>query len=143
MIEQLSEFILNNLLLFAALFAVMVMLIKSELDHQANKGSFLSPAMAIRLMNNHSDALVLDVRTAADYKKGHIKGAKNVPLGDLASSVESLSEDKNRPVLVYCNSGNTVTRAIKLLKKAGFEKVNNLEGGIVAWKEANMPLSKK
>lgn len=143
MMEQLSEFILNNLLLFAALFVVMVMLIRSELDHQANKGLQLSPAKAIRLMNNHSDILVLDVRTPADYKNGHIKGAKNMPLSDLATSAEKLSEDKSRPILVYCNSGTTVTRAIKLLKKAGFENVNNLEGGVAAWKEANMPLLKK
>ncbi len=143
MMEQLSEFILNNLLLFVALFAVMVMLIRSELDYLANKDSLLSPAKAIRLINNHSDTLILDVRTAADYKNGHIKGAKNVPLSELATSIEKLSEDKKRPVLVYCNSGNTVTRAIKLLRKAGFEKVNNLEGGIAAWKEASMPLSKK
>ncbi len=141
--EQLSEFILNNLLLFAALAVVMVMLIKAELDHQANRGSFLSPSMAIRLMNNHSDALVLDIRTAADFKNGHIKGAKNVPLSDFAGSVDGLKADKSEPVLIYCNSGSTVSRAIKLLKKAGFEKVNNLEGGIAAWKEANMPLSKK
>lgn len=143
MMEQLSEFILNNLLLFGALFAVMVMLIKSELDHQANKGSQLSPSSAIRLMNNHSDALVLDVRTAADYKNGHIKGAKNIPLSDLAGSIESLEKEKDKPVLIYCNSGNSVMRAIRMLKKAGFEKVNNLEGGIAAWKEANMPLTKK
>ena len=137
--EQLSEFVLNNLLLFAALVVVMVMLIKAELEHQANKGSFLSPSMATRLMNNHSDALILDIRTAADYKKGHIKGAKNIPLSDFASSVDKLEADKDKPVLVYCNSGNTVTRAIKLLKKAGFVQVNNLDGGIAAWKEANMP----
>lgn len=143
MMEQLSEFILNNLLLFAALFVVMVMLIRSELEHQANKDLQLPPARAIRLINNHSDILILDVRTPADYKKGHIKGAKNMPLSELASSIEKLSEDKNHPILVYCNSGSTVTRAIKLLKKAGFEKVNNLEGGIAAWKEANMPLTKK
>ncbi len=143
MMEQLSEFILNNLLLFGALFAVMVMLIKSELDHQANKGSQLSPSSAIRLMNNHSDALVLDVRTAKDYKNGHIKGAKNIPLSDLAGSIESLEKEKDKPVLIYCNSGNSVMRAIRMLKKAGFEKVNNLEGGIAAWKEANMPLTKK
>ncbi len=141
--EQLSEFITNNLLLFAALAVVMVMLIKAELDHQANRGSFLSPSMAIRLMNNHSDALVLDIRTTADFKNGHIKGAKNVPLSDFAGSVDALKADKSEPVLIYCNSGNTVSRAIKLLKKAGFEKVNNLEGGIAAWKEANMPLTKK
>jgi len=143
MMEQLSEFILNNLLLFAALFVVMVMLIRSELDHLANKDSLLSPAKAIRLVNNHSDALILDVRTAADYKNGHIKGAKNMPLSELTTSIEKLSEDKKRPILVYCNSGSTVTRAIKLLRKAGFENVNNLEGGIAAWKDASMPLSKK
>ena len=141
--EQLSEFVLNNLLLFAALVVVMVMLIKAELEHQANKGSFLSPSKATRLMNNNSDTLILDIRTAADFKKGHIKGAKNIPLSDFAGSVDKLAVDKDKPVLIYCNSGNTVTRAIKLLKKAGFVQVNNLEGGIAAWKEANMPLSKK
>ena len=141
--EQLSEFVLNNLLLFAALVVVMVMLIKAELEHQANKGSYLSPSKATRLMNNHSDVLILDVRAAADYKNGHIKGAKNMPLSDFATSVEKIAADKDKTVLVYCNSGTTVTRAIKLLKKAGFEKVNNLDGGIAAWKEANMPLSKK
>jgi len=141
--EQLSEFVLNNLLLFAALVVVLVMLIKAELEHQANKGSYLSPSKATRLMNNHSDALILDIRASADFKKGHIKGAKNIPLSDFASSVEKLTADKDKPVLVYCNSGNTVTRAIKMLKKAGFQQVNNLEGGIAAWKEANMPLSKK
>ena len=141
--EQLSEFIQNNLLLFAALAAVMIMLIKSELDHQANRGSYLSPSKAIRLMNNNSDALIIDIRTEADYKGGHINGAKNVPLSNFAASIEGLSGSKSTPVLIYCNSGNTVTRAIKLLKKAGFEQVSNLEGGIAAWKEASMPLTKK
>jgi len=141
--EQLSEFIQNNLLLFAALAAVMVMLIKAELDHQANRGSYLSPSKAIRLMNNNDDILILDIRTEADYKSGHINGAKNVPLNNFATSIGGLSGSKSEPVLLYCNSGNTVTRAIKMLKKAGFEQVNNLEGGIAAWKEANMPLTKK
>lgn len=141
--QQLSEFVLNNLLLFAALLAVLVMLIKAELDHQANKGLQLSPSMATRLMNNNDEALILDIRTAADFKSGHIKGAKNAPLKDMAKEVEKFASFKNSPVLVYCNSGNTVVGAIKILKKAGFEKINNLEGGIAAWKEANMPLTKK
>lgn len=141
--DQLSEFVLNNLLLFAALFVVLVLLIKAELDHQTNKGLFLSPSRATRLMNNQNDTMVLDIRTATEFKTGHIKGAKNTPLADFAGSVGGLSDNKNKPVLVYCNTGSTATRAIKLLKNAGFEKINNLEGGIAAWKEANMPLSKK
>ena len=142
-VEQLSEFIVNNLILFAALVGVMVMLIKAELDHQANKGSLVTPPKAIRLMNNHDDALILDLRTVADYKSGHIKGAKNSPLAEFAKNVETFGSYKDKQVLVYCNSGNTATRAIKLLKKAGFEKIYNLDGGIAAWKEANMPLVKK
>ena len=119
----------------------MVMLIKSELDHLATKGSLLTLPMAIRLMNN--DALIIDLRTVADYNSGHIKGAKNSPLIDFAKGLAAYSDYKDKPVLIYCNSGNTATRAIKLLKKAGFAQVNNLDGGISAWKEANMPLVKK
>ena len=141
--EQFSEFVLNNLILFAALLGVLVLLIRAELDHQANKGLLLSPASAIRLINNHDDALIIDIRAVAEYKKGHIKGAKNTPLSDFASGIEAYSGYKNKPVLIYCNSGSTTGRAIKLLKNAGYEKINNLEGGVAAWKEANMPLSKK
>lgn len=140
---QLTEFVINNIMLFAALLVVMILLIKAELDHQANKGLLLSPSMSIRLMNNHSETLVLDLRTTADYAGGHIKGAKSAPLKDFSSSVDSFSGHKDKHVLIYCNSGTTATRAITLLKKAGFTKINNLEGGIAAWKEANMPLAKK
>jgi rhodanese-related sulfurtransferase len=142
-VEQLSEFVQNNLVLFAALLGVLVMLIKAELDHQANRGLQVSTSAAIRLINNNSDALIIDIRTAAEYLAGHIKGAKNVPLKELVSDVEKFSDYKNKPVLIYCNSGNTVARALKILKNAGYQKINNLEGGIAAWKEANMPLSKK
>lgn len=141
--EQLSEFVQNNLLLFAALIGVLVMLIKAELDHQASKGLLVNASAAIRLMNNSKDALIIDIRSESDYKTGHIKGAKNAPLKDFSSNIKKYSEYKSRPVLVYCNSGNTALRAIKTLKKEGFEKINNLEGGIAAWKEANMPLTKK
>jgi rhodanese-related sulfurtransferase len=141
--EQLSEFIVNNLMLFAALFVVLLLLIKAELDHMVNKGLLVSPASAIRLINNNDDALIIDIRAVAEYKNGHIKGAKNVPLSQLTSKIEGFADYRNKPVLLYCNSGNTTSKAIRLLKKAGFENINNLEGGIMAWREANMPLSNK
>ena len=62
---------------------------------------------------------------------------------ELESLVKKLSDTKDKNVLVYCNTGNTATRAMKLLKKAGYEKINNLAGGIAAWKEANLPLARK
>ena len=99
--------------------------------------------MATRLMNNNDDALIIDIRPVTEFNNGHIKGAKNIPLKEFTSEINDYSKFKDKPVLIYCNSGNTATRAIKSLKNAGFEKINNLEGGISAWKEANMPLSKK
>jgi rhodanese-related sulfurtransferase len=87
--------------------------------------------------------LIIDIRTAAEYKSGHIKGAKNAPLAEFSSSIANFSSHKNKPVLIYCNSGNTATRALKMLKKAGFENINNLAGGVIAWKEASLPLTKK
>ena len=141
--EHLTEFVTNNLILFAALLGVMVMLIKAELDHQSSKGLLVTASAAIRLINNDDDTLIVDLRTTAEYQTGHIKGAKNAPLKGFESDVEKFSAYKNKPVLIYCNSGNTAVRAIKILKNAGYEKVSNLEGGIAAWKEANMPLSKK
>lgn len=141
--EQISEFVLNNLILFAALVVVLVMLIKAELDHQSNKGLMLSATAAIRLLNNNDDALILDTRSAAEYKAGHISNSKNIQLKDLSAQLEKYVDYKNKPVLVYCNSGNNAIRAIRMMKKAGFENVNNLEGGIAAWKEANMPVTKK
>jgi len=92
---------------------------------------------------NNERLVILDVREYDAYKKGHIKGAKSVPLADMASNLDKYTSYKNKAVLIYCDSGNSATRAIKLLKAAGFAKVNNLDGGIAAWKEANMPLSKK
>lgn len=142
-VEQLTEFVTNNVILFAALLGVLVMLIKAELDHQAGRGLHISASQAIRLLNNDDDALIIDIRPAAEYKNGHIKGAKNIPLNEFSSGIDRYSKFKDKTVLIYCNSGNTAIRALKLLQKAGFEKINNLSGGIAAWKEANMPLSKK
>ena len=118
-------------------------MVKAYQEHQANKGLLLPPAKAIRLMNNNDDALILDIRAATEYKNGYIKGAKNTPLAELTAKIDSYNNYKDKPVLVYCNSGSSATGGLKLLKKAGFEKINNLEGGIVAWKEANLPLVKK
>lgn len=141
--DQLTSFVADNILLFGALAVVLVLLIRAELEHQVNKGLLVTPSAAIRLLNNDDKAMVIDVRSTAEYNSGHIKGASNIPLSDFSSSISGLEANKDHTVLVYCNSGHTSSRAVRALKNAGFEKINNLEGGIIAWKDANLPLSKK
>lgn len=85
---------------------------------------------------------VLDVRTPEEFKGGHIKGAKNVDFNDDGFEKELAKLDKERPVLVHCAAGGRSTRSLKILKKLGFKTVLHLDGGINAWKEAGLPLSK-
>ena len=84
--------------------------------------------------------MMLDVRTPEEYKQGHIQGAKLIPVQVLA---EHLAEvPKNKRVYVYCHSGKRSARASKLLAKHGFTNIENVMGGIEAWKQAGYPVVK-
>jgi len=73
----------------------------------------------------------VDVRTPGEYKANHRKPFKNIPLSDLSSKLDVL--DKEREVVVICQSGMRSQRAAKVLKKRGFEKICNVRGGMGAW----------
>lgn len=78
-----------------------------------------------------SDARVIDVRTAEEFAGGHIDGAENVPISDLA--VASRTWDPAKPVALYCATGSRSAEAADFLRSAGFKTVYDLKGGLVAW----------
>ncbi len=86
---------------------------------------------------------MLDVREDAEVRGGKIKGARHIPLAQLKNRMTELEQSKEKPVLVYCRSGNRSAHACNLMTKAGFQDVSNLGGGIVAWESANLPVSKR
>jgi rhodanese-related sulfurtransferase len=140
--EQIIEFTGNHLFLIGGFVVVLMLVIKAEYEHQSGRANQMDPTAAIRLMNN-DDAVVLDVREAADYSNGHIKNAKNMPMSSFKNQLDSLAQDKDKPVMMYCRSGNISGKACRILKKSGFNNVHNLAGGIVSWQDANLPLTKK
>lgn len=73
----------------------------------------------------------IDVRTPGEYKGNHRKPFKNIPLSNLASTIDKL--DKEKEVVVICQSGMRSTKAVKILKKHGFQKIYNVKGGMGAW----------
>ena len=92
------------------------------------------PALAKRLVAD--GALLVDVRTPAEFASLHLDGAKNVPVDTLDDGVEEIAAlvaDKNAPIVVYCRSGARSARAKERLVAAGYTKVTNL-GGIDAWR---------
>jgi rhodanese-related sulfurtransferase len=113
-----------------------------ELARSAGDKSQVTPIEAT-LMMNREDAIVIDIREQSEYARGHIPNAKHIPLGDLARRSTELDKFKDRPILVCCASGNRSRSAIETLKKAGFEKLFNLSGGLFEWEKAGQPISRK
>ena len=134
------DFVQNNLLLIATALISGAMLIWPLVRRGAG-GPWVTTLQATHMINRE-DALVIDVRDAAEYAKGHILGARSAPLADLERRLAELAKFKARPVIVHCESGNRSTNAIGILRRNGFDKACNLAGGLAAWQQAGLPVEK-
>jgi rhodanese-related sulfurtransferase len=137
--QQLIEFVANHWVLFVALVAILGLLTYNLV--MGGKGS-VDPAGATDLINSR-DAVVVDVRPAADFAKGHIINAVNIPMNGFNKQLATLQKHKDKPIVISCRSGSQSSAACQKLRKEGFEEVYNLRGGILAWESANLPLSRK
>lgn len=108
---------------------------------RATGGPWVSPAQATHLINRE-DAFVIDVREPGEYGAGHVLGAKNIPLGRVQAAGADLAKRKEKPVIVYCETGNRSASAAATLRKQGFARVFNLSGGMKAWQDAGLPVEK-
>ena len=138
--SPLVQFIQNNLLLIVVAFVSGAMLLW-PLVRRTSGGPWVNPAQATHLINRE-DALMVDVREPGEYGSGHILGAKNVPLARVEDGGADLAKRKERPLIVYCDTGNRSGKAISALKKHGFARVMNLSGGLGAWQQAGLPVEK-
>lgn len=77
-------------------------------------------------------AILLDVRTAEEYRDGHIDGSINLPLNEL-TNIESAVKDKETPLYVHCYSGGRSGQAVSYLKKMGYVNAKNI-GGINSYR---------
>jgi hydroxyacylglutathione hydrolase len=84
-----------------------------------------------------ADVQVLDVRSASEWRSGHIQSAMHVPLGELPDRLDEIPAD--RPVIVHCQAGTRSVIAASVLQKNGRRTVN-LTGGLDAWQAARLPV---
>lgn len=85
-------------------------------------------------------ALVIDVREPNEYAESHAPGTTLIPLGQLESRLPELRAHQNQPVVLFCRSGQRSARAQEILAKAGFTKAVNMDGGLIAWSKAGLPV---
>ena len=139
--DQMLEFVGNHAMLHAAVVVIVVLIIKMELERVTSGVAQINPFEAIRQLNDQG-AVMVDVRETKEFNDGHLKDAVHIPLSDFKARIDELSKYKDKTVIAYCRSGSRSYSACRKLKKAGFDSVSNLQGGIMAWQNQNMPVSK-
>jgi rhodanese-related sulfurtransferase len=100
----------------------------------------LAPQELIARQREHTAPALLDVRTPAEYRVGHIAGALNLPVEQLAARYGVLGFTRDQPIVVYCKSGRRAARAQKVLQSLGYRQVRLLDGSMNAWQAAHRPL---
>lgn len=131
------QFLIDNLFIIAVAFVSGGMLVWPLVNRQL-AGATVNTLAATRLMND--GAVILDVRDNAAWSAGHLNGSRNIPLAELPQRASELPSGK--AVVVACETGNRAAKAAAALRKAGRTEVFCLEGGISAWKQAGLPVSK-
>jgi rhodanese-related sulfurtransferase len=102
----------------------------------------ISPQDAAALAEDPpADLVVLDVRTPEEFAEGHLDGALLVDFYDADFSAQLAALDPDVPYLVYCRSGNRSGQTLAIMDELGFESAVDVDGGIVAWAGAGLPIS--
>ena len=128
-------------MLSLALAAVTVALVATEVARLFRGYRTVQPAGLTALVNR-DNALVVDLRPIGDFEKGHIPGSKNVQMSQFDPEARHLAAAKSLPVVLVCKAGQVAGGAARRLRKAGFERVYVLDGGIGAWQQDGLPLAK-
>lgn len=93
----------------------------------------------LRYMEDATPHTLVDVRTAEEFGDGYIPGAINISLQELEQKINRIPKDK--PVIVYCRSGNRSSFAVNILRQAGYTEVYDL-GGIIDWARQGLPITR-
>ena len=138
--QQLLEFAGNHPYLVSA--AVLMAVVVAVYEFRARTQAFASipPAEAVRLMNR--GGVLVDIRQQAEFDAGHIVGAKHVPGAAIADGAKALEKWKEKPVIAYCDTGMTAGSAARHLARLGFRQAYNLRGGLAAWRQEHLPVTK-
>lgn len=128
----------NNLIFLFVAIASGVMLMLPKLMQGGAKS--VNTQQAVQLANQ-KQGIFLDVRSHDAFKAGSIPQSRHVAAADVPSKLGTLPKDK--PIIVVCEQGRDSARIAAMLRKQGYTEAVNLEGGLRAWIQGGLPLSKK
>ena len=137
--EQLIEFMINHPLHVGSLIALAGALAFTEM----RKGGQTISTQQLTQLVNQQNAVVVDVRDKADFGKGRIVGAINIPYAGIKDQLNTLEKHKDAPIVLVDAMGQHSGAAGKILTAEGFKQVLRLKGGMSTWVSDSLPLVKK
>jgi len=140
-LHHLPEFAGNHLMLVMIFVVILLALVGGEVSRLFRGYKELSPS-GLTLLINRESPLLVDLSSNQDFEKGHIAGARHVPLSQFDPENKELAKVRELPVAVYCKNGHTSSQAASRLVKAGFKQVYWLGGGLGAWQQGGLPTTK-
>jgi rhodanese-related sulfurtransferase len=97
-------------------------------------------AETVSSIKDDTGVFVIDVREQYEYDEGHIPGVTLIPMDEIANRLSEIPTDQE--VIVTCRSGNRSSQVTDFLIEQGFDNVHNMEGGILAWEAAGLPVER-
>lgn len=136
--DQLFVFIGNHPFLVGAFVVLLALFIRNEMNRG---GATISAQELVQLVNNEG-AVVVDLRDKAEFDAGHIVDAVNIPYASIESRMDELKKFEGKPIVLACKMGQHSGTAGTTLKKAGYDNVSRLRGGITEWRGQSLPVVK-
>jgi rhodanese-related sulfurtransferase len=138
--DRVIEFLNHHPWLGIATALAVALIVVYEMRARTESQFSVSPQELIRLMNQ--GALVLDLRPQEKFAEGHLAGARQMSGEALLSASDTLKRHKEKPVVVYDDSGSLSLSAVRQLASQGFTRAFTLRGGLAAWRADNLPLTR-
>lgn len=140
--DQVIEFVGNHPLLAGGFVAVLGVLIFTEVTRKLQGLKELSPTQAVSWIND-PNAVVIDISPVADFNKGHIVNARNIPATRLADPDAEIQKLKDKKLLMVCKTGQSAIPAAASMVKMGASEVAVLKGGMAQWRSDQFPVTTK
>lgn len=112
---------------------ISLSVISCKAQEEKSEVTVLSIEEAKSILTEDPEAVFLDVRTPEEFNEGHIEGAVLINFFDEDFKEQAEALDKDKPVYIYCRSGNRSQKAGMILTQMGFQEVYNIEAGYIGW----------
>lgn len=131
------DFLFENIFLVVLIIISAVLLFFPKVLSRDNK---VLGSKEVTLLINREPAMLVDVRSEADFRAGHITNAINIPLDQIEVQINKITSNSKKNIIVYCQKGVRSAQAFRLLNKLGLPKLYTIEGGLDAWLKNNLPI---